>query len=328
MLERIWSRLLNKLERIGRPQPKESKYADEQQDPLDYSRSLTMVPPKAGGGDFLDRFREVISDPINLLIDRVPMAGVVEANQVYLHNGNRVPVTGEGAYSGSFSQLLVINRGVHEPLEEYVFQELMKRLPDVPVMVEVGANWGHYSMWLKRLKPASTVILIEPEQAYLAAGINNFARNGLKGEFIQAFVGNGHLQIDAFLQGRALERLDILHADIQGYEAEMIEGCSASLNDYAIDYLFISTHSQHIHGSIVSSLRDKMYRIEVSSDFDNETTSYDGFVFASSPRTKQVFDGLTVIGRTSIAKSRPADLLKNLLGVQRASGEGMLVDRF
>jgi hypothetical protein len=319
MLEHIWPRILNTLERIGRTQPKESKYADEQQGQLGYSRSLTMVPPKAGG-DLLDRFREVISDPLNLLIERVPMAGVVEANQVYLHNGNRVPLTGEGAYHGSFSQLLVINRGVHEPLEEYVFQELMKRLPDTPVMVEVGAYWGHYSMWLKRLKPASKVILIESEQTCLAAGINNFTRNGLRGEFIHSFVGKGHLQIDAFLQSRGLQRLDILHADIQGYEVEMIEGCSASLNDYAIDYLFISTHSQDIHWSIVSSLRDRMYRVEVSSDFDNDTTSYDGFVFASSPRTRQVFNGLTVIGRTSIAKSRPADLLRNLLDVQRASG--------
>jgi hypothetical protein len=320
MLGRIRSRVRNTLERIGRrTKPKETKYADKQQDQLDYSRSVTMVPPKAVAGDLPDRFREVISDPLNLLIERVPMAGVVEANQVYLHNGNRVPLTGEDAYSGSFSQLLVINRGVHEPLEEYVFQELMKCLPDTPVMVELGAYWGHYSMWLKRLKPASTVILIEPEQTYLAVGINNFARNGLRGEFIRSFVGKGHLQIDAFLQSRGLQRLDILHADIQGYEVEMIEGCCASLNDCLIDYLFISTHSQDIHWSIVSSLRDRMYRIEVSSDFDNDATSYDGFVFASSPRTKQVFNGLTVVGRTSIVKSRPADLLKNLLEVQRAS---------
>jgi hypothetical protein len=318
MLGRIWHRILNTLERIGRTRPKESEYADEQQGQLDYSRSVTMVPPKAGG-DFLDRFREVISDPLNLLIERVPMAGVVEANQVYLHNGNRVPLTGEGAYHGPFSQLLALNRGVHEPLEEYVFQELIKRLPDMPVMVEVGAFWGHYSMWLKRLKPASTVILIEPEQTCLAAGINNFARNGLRGEFIRSFVGKGHLQIDAFIQSRGLQRLDILHADIQGYEVEMIEGCCASLNDCSIDYLFISTHSQDMHWSIVSSLRDRMYRVEVSSDFDNDTTSYDGFVFASSPRAKRVFNGLTVIGRTAIVKSHPADLLKNLLEVQRAS---------
>ena len=55
-----------------------------------------MIPPKAASADFPGRFREVVSDPLNLLIERVPLAGVVEANHVYLHNGNRVPLTGSG----------------------------------------------------------------------------------------------------------------------------------------------------------------------------------------------------------------------------------------
>lgn len=88
----------------------------------------------------------VISDPLNLLIERVPMAGMVQGNEVYLHNGNRVPITGPGAYYGPFSQLLIINRGVHEPLEEFVFQELLKSMPEVPQMIELGAYWAHYSM--------------------------------------------------------------------------------------------------------------------------------------------------------------------------------------
>ena len=65
------------------------------------------MPPKADSGDFLGRFREVVSDPLNLLIERVPMAGFLDGNQVYLHNGLRVPIAGPGAYYGSFSQLLV-----------------------------------------------------------------------------------------------------------------------------------------------------------------------------------------------------------------------------
>jgi hypothetical protein len=63
------------------------------------------------------------------------MAGVVEGDPVFLHNGLRVL----GAYYGPFSQLLAINRGVHEPLEEFVFQEVLKRLPAAPSMIELGA---------------------------------------------------------------------------------------------------------------------------------------------------------------------------------------------
>ena len=89
---------------------------------------------KATAGDFLGRFREVISDPLNLLIERVPAAGFVDGDLVYLHNGLRVPVSGPGAYYDSFSQLLVLNRGVHEPLEEYVFLEVLREISGEPML--------------------------------------------------------------------------------------------------------------------------------------------------------------------------------------------------
>jgi hypothetical protein len=286
---------------------------------LHHEIEITTMFPKAQPSDFLGRFREVISDPLNLLIERVPLAGMIEANDVYLHNGLRVPVAGEGAYYGPFSHLLVINRGVHEPLEEYVFQELLKTLPEAPTMLELGAYWGHYSMWLKKLKPRATVILVEPERDKLAAGVKNFSKNGFVGEFIQSSVARGHLEVDSFLRSRSLTHLNILHADIQGYEVEMVEGCQSSLSQQMIDYLFISTHSQEIHKGIVTKLNELEYSVEVSSDFDNDTTSFDGFVFASSPRVKQLFCNFDVMGRTKIIESRPQELLKGLLDIQRCN---------
>jgi len=268
---------------------------------------------KATAEDFPGRFREVISDPLNLLIARVPMAGVVEQKEVYLHNGNRVPVTGQGSYYGDFSLLLVMNRGVHEPLEEYVFQELLRVLPEAPLMIELGAYWGHYSMWLKKLRPKSQVILVEPDRGNLEVGAKNFVRNGFQGEFIQSVVGVGHLEVDQFLGSRNLARLDILHTDIQGYEGQMLQGAQKTLMAQAIDYLFISTHSQELHSQIVNELARLHYRVEVSSDFDNDTTSFDGFVFASSPRVKEVFKDFVPIGRAKIAESPPDQLLQGLV---------------
>jgi len=47
---------------------------------------------------FKERFREIVSDPLNLLIDRVPQAGYIDQNGcVILHNGNRVPISGKYA---------------------------------------------------------------------------------------------------------------------------------------------------------------------------------------------------------------------------------------
>ena len=86
---------------------------------------------KAEPNDFLGRFREIVSDPLNLLIKRNYNSGMIDKDgYVFLHNGNRVPVTGENSYYEDFSKILIINRGVHEPLEEFCFQETLKKIID------------------------------------------------------------------------------------------------------------------------------------------------------------------------------------------------------
>jgi Methyltransferase FkbM domain len=277
---------------------------------------------KAAASDFLGRFREIISDPLNLLIERVPEAGFVDGDLVYLHNGLRVPVAGPGAYYGPFSQVLVLNRGVHEPLEEYVFQQVLERLPENPSMIELGAYWGHYTMWLKKQRPRGDVILVEPDLACLRAGQDNFARNGFKGEFIQAFVGAGKFEVDAFFRNRKVKQLDILHTDIQGFEVEMLQGGQDVLAKRRVHYLFVSTHSQAIHGTIVDGLGRLGYRVEISSDFDIQTTSFDGFVFASSPEVAAVFGDIRILGREEIAQCRPQDVLKSLAALHGGAPAG------
>jgi hypothetical protein len=278
-----------------------------------------MLPAKASERDLLGRFREIISDPVNLLIERIPAAGFVQDNDVFLHNGNRVPLVGDAAYYGAFSQILIINRGVHEPLEEYVFQEAIRNLREDPVMIELGAYWAHYSMWLKKSRPRATQILVEPNPANLAAGKNNFERNGFAGEFIGAMVAKGQFEIDRFFATRNLPHLDILHADIQGFEVQMLDAACATLADKKIDYLFISTHSQLLHDQVVETLAGHGYRVEVSSDFDNDTTSFDGLVFASSPNTTPIFRDFVPFGRTTIAEG-PADrALSAVLAMRNAA---------
>ena len=271
---------------------------------------------KADSNDFLGRFREVVSDPLNLVIQKDPRAGFIEGGFVYLHNGLKVPLSGNYAYYGQFSWILVINRGVHEPLEEFVFQEVLKRLPNSPLMIELGAYWAHYSMWLKLLRPDASVHLVEPELANLQVGKYNFDINGFTGKFIQGFVGKGHFGVDQYLLEENIDKVTILHSDVQGYEVEMLEGCSKSLENQTIDYLFISTHSQDLHLNAVKILETFNYRIEISSDFDYETTSCDGFIFASSPSTEPIFNDFIPMSRIQIAESQPelqVDYLLNLL---------------
>ena len=153
---------------------------------------------------FIERFREIVSDPLNLLIERVPNAGYIDENRnVILHNGVRVPFLGDGSYYGRFSEILIINRGVHEPLEEFCFQELLKHLKKdrntTHTMLELGAYWGHYSLWFGKELQKTQLTLVEPEKENIQAGRRNFKENEQEALFINDFVSKDGFTVDSFL---------------------------------------------------------------------------------------------------------------------------------
>ncbi len=262
---------------------------------------------------FIERFREIISDPLNTLIERTVEAGYVYEGSVFLHNGNKVKVSGPLAYYGDFSDILVINRGVHEPLEEFCFQETLKIISGSPVTLELGSYWAHYSMWILKRIPEAKCYMVEPDPHYIKCGIHNFEINGFKGEFIQDFVSKNKFTVDKFLKNKNFNNLEILHSDIQGYELEMLEGAQISLKEKKINYIFISTHKEEIHSSILKTLKDFDYDIEVSSNFDDHTTSSDGFILASSSEVEKVFsNSFFPLGRKEIAASSSREIFEYL----------------
>lgn len=273
---------------------------------------MVIVPEKSSADDLSGRFREIICDPINLLIDRVPLAGVVKDGEVCLHNGIKVPCIGNSAYFGEFSQILVLNRGVHEPLEEFVFQELLKILPANAVILELGSYWAHYSMWLKQQCPDASAILVEAQELHIQVGVDNFARNGFAGEFIKAFVGPGEFEVDKFCSLRPELHINVLHVDIDLHEMGMVNGAKDQLSKQAFDYILISTHSQQLHKEVEYSLKTYGYRIEVSCDFDQETTSFDGFIFASAKRFRPVLPNFHFFGRNLINISSAFSLVESI----------------
>ena len=189
-------------------------------------------------------------------------------------------------------------------------------------MIELGAYWGHYSMWLKQVKPGARTILVEPHAHRVETGRKNFAVNGYEGEFMQAYVGTGRWSepgvprfvVDDYLKDTGLEHLDILHADIQGTELQMLDGAVESLAARRIGYLFVSTHSNDIHYAVRDRLAEAGYRIEASSDYDAETTAGDGLVLASSPLRPPVLQNYEPMGRLALLQQQdPRALVERLM---------------
>lgn len=168
---------------------------------------------------------------------------------------------------------------------------------------------------------------MEPDETNIRTGQYNFQQNHYEGEFIQAFVGQGYFEVDEFMKTKKLSGLDILHSDIQGFEIEMLNGSSEALRKQKIDYVFVSTHSQELHNGVIAKLKSHEYKIEVISDFEDETTSYDGFVFASSPLVDVLFDGFKPFSRSHILTSQPLEIVDGLIAVlnarkRRIAGQG------
>lgn len=236
------------------------------------------------------RIQEVMDCPDNVKIPRIPNAGKILNGFQLMHNGLLVKV--DGYYGFGMTELLKANKGCHEPQEELIFSEVIRRLPTNARMVECGSYWGFYSMWFARDVPGAMAWLIEPESENIAVGQANFAANDLQGHFTQAYVGDTSRQsndpqtgdapqicIDDFLALHGIESLNILHADIQGAEVDMLNGARDTLTNQKVDYIFISTHGGDLHEDCVQLLKSYRYRVEVSVGM-NDTCSIDGLIVA------------------------------------------------
>jgi hypothetical protein len=229
---------------------------------------------------FFHRFKEIISDPVNKKISRKLFSYDKSEGLVKMHNG---VIVNHRSYYSKFGDIFILNKGVHEPQEEYIFDIIIKGIKEKdPIMLELGSYWGFYSLSLLQEKPESKCYLIEPGVEEMNQGKNNFKLNNRNGNFINGFIGDNGIRIDDFIEENNIKKLNILHSDIQGYELEMLKGAENSFNDLLIDYVFISTHSQELHYSCLEWINQKGYYIISSCDL-KETYCFDGIIIAQSP---------------------------------------------
>jgi hypothetical protein len=239
-----------------------------------------------------ERIANVLACPDSSRLERVRDAGRIVGDYQVMHNGVKVAVN--GYYGDGITRMLTANRGCHEPQEEVVFDAVVKSLEPGATMLELGAYWGFYSLWFCQVVKDPKVYLVEPSSENLAIGRRNFELNGQRGVFMNAYVGSEEgvaqdgtrvLSVAAFFREAGLETLQLLHADVQGHELDMLRGTGTLLDEQRIDYLFVSTHRADLHAGCEEFLRVRGYRVLASVDLD-QTYSYDGVLVACSPRVR------------------------------------------
>lgn len=238
--------------------------------------------------DFELKIRDVCAGADNAKIPRVPEAGKIRDGHLVMHNGLRIV---PDSYTGpGMTRLLEVNRGVHEPQEEFAFGEVLATLAArgaaTHTMIELGSYWAFYSLWFQAVLKGARSFCVEPDPENLDFGQQNFRANGRIGDFTRAYVGaelaNGTpptISVDTFLREKGIGHVDILHADIQGHELDMIRGAQQTLGRGAVDYIFISTHHNFLHYRCIDELKNAGYAILAEADL-LETCSTDGLIVA------------------------------------------------
>jgi hypothetical protein len=225
-------------------------------------------------------------------ISKVTDAGKVLVNSQgkriqVMHNG--IQVLADGYYSTPLTQLIERLKGHHEPQEEKVFYEVLKLVKPGSTMIELGAYWSFYSLWFQSAVNGARNIMVEPEEENLRVGRQNFELNGRKGTFVHALIGSRSspgtnpptVTVDELMKTHSLDHLEILHADIQGAEHEMLLGARQSFAEKKIRFVFISTHGTRMHARCLGFLRKCHYHIIVEHT-THESFSNDGLIVATA----------------------------------------------
>lgn len=161
-----------------------------------------------------------------------------------------------------------------------MFDLILDDIDDNGTMIELGSYWSFYTIWFNKVIKNAKNYCIEPEINNLNLGKENCLLNNVIADFTQGFIGKNNINISNFVIEKNIEKIDILHSDIQSYELEMLEDIRDLLYQNKIKYLFISTHSNELHYKCIELLKNCNYRIIASSDFDTETFCCDGIIVA------------------------------------------------
>lgn len=232
-----------------------------------------------------------------------------------MHNGIYVK---KGAYQGEWQAKVIEGlQGIHEPQEEKVFFEVLKRIETGGTILELGSWWSYYSLWFLRAIKSAKAICCEPDPENLALGelnsrLNNYsspeniifynsAAGSSDGKIIN-FITEKNKKIkvpvrsvDSLLEEQKIKKLDILHMDIQGAELDALRGAAKSIKEAKVRFLFVSTHHYLISGDPLTHQKCLDFIIKnggsiIAEHTVAESCSGDGLIVASFDSTDRNFE--------------------------------------
>lgn len=263
-------------------------------------QGLSDLLPISIMGDELKRVKLALTCRDCDYLPKVPGAGECFGERQEfqrMHNGVTIY---RGSYHGEWMTHVIRElHGHHEPQEEKVFAEVLQHIEPGSAMLELGSFWAYYSLWFQQAVPDAVSIMVEPNADKLEVGKKHFNINRAEGKFIRGFVGAESLpeavftdwdgkvsripqvSVDDLMRELQLDRLAILHADVQGAEYDMLKGAVAALTNKKIQYLFISTHGFQ-HRKCIRLLKTYGYQV-IAEHSVLQSFSGDGLIVAKSP---------------------------------------------
>lgn len=229
-----------------------------------------------------------------------------------MHNGLLVHANG---YQGEWeAEIIKELHGHHEPQEEKVFHEVLKRIDSGGVMVELGSWWSYYSMWFAKTVKDSLSICCEPDPQNLKLGHANARINFLdqRMKFLATAAGDQDSKIvdfvtenkqkikvpiktiDKIVEEFQIDSLSLLHMDIQGFELSAIKGAEKTIKEGKLRFLFVSTHhyaisgDPNIHNKCIEYIKRSGGHI-IARHTILESFSGDGLIVASFDERDQDF---------------------------------------
>jgi FkbM family methyltransferase len=209
-------------------------------------------------------------------VPKVQKAGRIET----LEDGTRAQIMHNGllvladSYQGPWMTTLIERcGGYHEPQEERVFYEVMKRIGENATMIELGGYWAFYSLWFLAGGSQRRAIVLEPDPKHLQVGQKNASLNGYELIFIHGFAGrkpspptlfmtanSGQVMapclcVPLLMEQHGIEHLDIMHSDIQGAEFDVLLSCRELFESQRISFVFVSTHAFKFTGDPLTHQR-------------------------------------------------------------------------